>query len=207
MSYGSGDPTDYTQYSKGVSTASTWTKAKSNNGVWLFGDSITNQDDYALAVALAPRVLAVNAWNARPTKPAVDALEQALQIYNGPAKTVLMATGTNDISDPPAFGAQVDRTMELIAGRARVVWVTAYAGRTGTGITAAVREADVRNSGWINNQLWARAGKHSNLDIVDWFGFLCKNPGYRIGNLLTDGVHTSVPLGQNARNALILAAL
>lgn len=205
MNYGSGELSDWTTKSKAISTATFYNRAKTDNGVWMFGDSIANADDSHLAGLLAPRTLAVNNWNSRPTPPAVDALEDAISVYNGLPNYILMATGTNDIFDPPGFGAQVDRTMALVAGQAQVIWVNVYCGRFA--VAQPIRESDIRNSGWVNNQLWARAGKYDNLSIVDWYGFLCGNPGYRIGNLLSDGVHTTVPLGQNSRNSLIMGAL
>jgi hypothetical protein len=43
--------------------------------------------------------------------------------------------------------------------------------------------------------------------VVDWARLLDDCPFYRIPKYLSHGVHTSVPAGQAARNAMIVEAL
>jgi hypothetical protein len=71
---------------------------------------------------------------------------------------------------------------------------------------ATVREADLANSAWINQQLAQAAVRHPNLRIIDWAQYVATQPGGP-AKYLRDGIHTSMPLGQDARNELIAAAL
>jgi hypothetical protein len=48
--------------------------------------------------------------------------------------------------------------------------------------------------------------RYPNLRIILWSEFLTARPG-RVTTYLRDGVHTTVPLGQDARNGLIAGAL
>jgi hypothetical protein len=85
-----------------------------------------------------------------------------------------------------------------------VYWVNAQVARTSQ--PPAVQLADQRNSAWINLQLADARQRHPNLRIVRWAEFLAAQP-WRLTTYLRDGVHTSVPLGQNARNELIVRAI
>jgi hypothetical protein len=85
-----------------------------------------------------------------------------------------------------------------------VYWVNVYASRTKQ--PPAVRDADLANSTWINQQLAEAAARHPNLKIIDWAGFLQAQPN-RPAQYLRDGVHTSEPLGRSARNELIADAV
>jgi hypothetical protein len=85
-----------------------------------------------------------------------------------------------------------------------VYWVNVQVSRTD--VPAAVRVADQRNSEWIDLQLAQAQLRYPNLRIVDWAQFLAARPE-RIATDLRDGRHTTVPAGQNARNALILQAI
>ena len=115
-----------------------------------------------------------------------------------------MATGTNDIFNPPVFAAQVDRTMRLVGSQRLVVWVNTQISRTAK--SAAVQLADQRNSAWINSQLSDAQKKYPNLRIVHWAESLAAAPSH-LTTYLREGVHTTVPTGQTARNNLILEAL
>ncbi len=60
--------------------------------VLLFGDSISVQDAPALASLLqrsSGLTTAINAWNMRPTAPAVDELEQWARRYGLPRRIVM----------------------------------------------------------------------------------------------------------------------
>jgi hypothetical protein len=205
--YGSGYLGPWTTLARSVSTSKQILPCLAGDGVFAFGDSIAKQDGYALAVRLAARdgsLMAVNYWNGRPTAPAVDALEQWAGTYGLPSR-ILMATGSNDIFSPPSFRAQVDRTISIVGPNRTVIWVNVHVSRWSQ--PASVQVADQRNSGWINAQLADAAAAHPNLRIVHWAELLAGKPGYRIPTYLRDGVHTSVPLGQAARNAMIVGAL
>jgi hypothetical protein len=85
------------------------------NGIFMFGDSIAVQDGTALEELLADRTgdsIAVHNWSGQPTSAAVDALADWSRTYGLPGR-IVMAVGTNDIFDPPSFGAQVERAMAI----------------------------------------------------------------------------------------------
>ncbi|GAA1604172.1 MULTISPECIES: hypothetical protein [Kribbella] len=204
--YGSGVAGSWTNSTRAISTAAQFEKTRQTNGVFMFGDSISVQDGKALAIRLLNRngtQLAVNNWSSRPSSGAVDALQAAASAYGLPRR-ILMASGSNDIFDPPKFRAQVDRAMS-IAGRDRTVfWVDIQVVRRS--VTATVQQADQRNSAWLNMQLYDAQTKYPNLRIIRWAEWLWVKP-YRLLNYLRDGVHPSVPLGQDARNELIVQSL
>ncbi|NUR27707.1 MAG: hypothetical protein HOV83_17995 [Catenulispora sp.] len=204
--YGSGVAGSWTNSTRAISMAAQFAKTRQTNGVYMFGDSISVQDGKALAIRLLNRngtQLAVNNWSSRPSSGAVDALQAAASAYGLPRR-ILMASGSNDIFDPPKFRAQVDRAMS-IAGRDRTVfWVDIQVVRRS--VTATVQQADQRNSAWLNMQLYDAQTKYPNLRIIRWAEWLWVKP-YRLLNYLRDGVHPSVPLGQDARNELIVQSL
>jgi hypothetical protein len=204
--YGSGALGDWTILSHAVAPVATITSVRDNDGVYMFGDSIAVQDGKTLAAQLIARsgkTIAVHNWSGRPTAPAVDALQNWAVRYGMPRR-ILMATGTNDIFNPPVFAAQVDRTMRIVGSQRTVVWVNVQCARTAK--SAAVQLADQRNSAWINSQLSDAAKKYSNLKVVRWAESLAASPPH-LTTYLREGVHTSVPAGQTARNDLILQAL
>ncbi|MGW7683068.1 hypothetical protein ACWGID_20205 [Kribbella sp. NPDC054772] len=204
--YGSGALGDWTVLSHAIAPEATITYVRDNDGVYMFGDSIAVQDAKALAsqlIARSGKTIAVHNWSGRPTAPAVDALQNWAARYGLPRR-ILMATGTNDIFNPPAFGPQVDRAMRIVGSKRTVVWVNVQCARTAK--SAAVQLADQRNSAWINSQLSDAAKKYSNLKVVHWSESLAASPTH-LTTYLREGVHTSVPAGQNARNDLILQAL
>jgi lysophospholipase L1-like esterase len=175
------------------------------NGVFMFGDSIAVQDGQALERLLANRTgdsLAVYDWSGQPTSAAVDALADWEQRFGLPDR-IVMTVGSNDIFDPPGFGAQVERAMHIAGPSRTVYWVNVHVNRSRQ--LAEVRAADQANSAWINQQLEQAAVRHQNLRIVHWAEFLASQPGGG-ANYLQDGIHTS-PLGQAARNELIVDAL
>jgi hypothetical protein len=204
--YGSGQLGDWTVLSRAISTPATIAYVRDNDGVCMFGDSISVQDGKPLATLLKERTgatLAVHNWSGRPTDPAVDALENWALKYRLPRR-ILMATGTNDIFNPPVFAAQVDRTMQIAGPNRTVIWVNTQIARTAK--PASVQLADQRNSAWINLQLSDAQKKYPNLRIVRWAEYLAAKPSL-LAQCLREGVHTTVPYGQNARNELILRAL
>lgn len=206
--YGSGALGPWENSSKAISTLTQIRPVLDNDGLFMFGDSISVQDGYSLALRLQDRTgdqIAVHNWSGRPTKPAVDALAQWAETYGLPSR-ILMATGSNDIFTPPVFAEQVDRTMSIAGPNRTVFWVNVQVARTSQ--AAAVQLADQRNSAWINLQLADAQRRHPKLRIIHWAEFLAAYP-WRLGAdaYLRDGVHTTVPLGQNARNELIVQAI
>ncbi|WP_112241414.1 SGNH/GDSL hydrolase family protein [Kribbella monticola] len=201
--YGSGELGPWEGNSNKIATPTTIRQVRDANGIYMFGDSISVQDGYALAVRLNTDgiLLAVNNWSGRPTAPAVDVLADWATTYGLPQR-ILMATGSNDIFNPPVMAAQIDRTMSIAGPTRTVYWVNVQVARTS--VTDAVRLADQRNSGWINVQLADAQKRYPNLKIVHWAEFLAAKPSRMLPTMyLRDGVHTTVPLGQDARNELI----
>lgn len=94
------------------------------DGIFMFGDSIAVQDSSALERMLANRTgdsIAFHDWSGQPTSAAVDALEQWSRDYGLPRR-IVMAVGTNDIFDPPAFAAQVERALRIAGPDRTVYW-------------------------------------------------------------------------------------
>ncbi|MFF0265318.1 hypothetical protein [Kribbella sp. NPDC004536] len=204
--YGSGVAGSWTTATHAISTAAQFQHTRETNGVYMFGDSISVQDGKALAIRLLNRngtQLAVHNWSSRPTSGAVDALQQIASTYGLPRR-ILMASGSNDIFDPPKFAAQVARAVSIVGQNRTLYWVNLQVVRRS--VTAPVQLADQRNSSWLNMQLYDAQEKYSNLRIIRWAEWLWVKP-YRLTNYLRDGVHPSVPLGQDARNELIVQSL
>jgi hypothetical protein len=147
--------------------------------------------------------LAVHDWSGQPTSAAVDALEEWARTYGLPRR-LLLAVNSNDIFSPHSFAAEVDRVLRIAGPGRTVYWVNSQVARTRQPPT--VQSADQRNSAWINLQLADAQQRHPNLRIVRWAEFLAAQPG-RLTTYLRDGLHTSVPLGQNARNELTVRAI
>lgn len=164
------------------------------DGVFLFGDSIAVQDSTALERNLLDRTgdsIAMDNKSRRRTRETIDVLETRSRTYGLPGRIVL-AVGSNDVFDPTGFTAQVDRALRIAGPDRTVYWVNVY-----------VRGHD---SASINQQLAAAQTRYPNLRIIPWSEFLTTKPA-RLRTYLRDGVHTTVPLGQDARNELIVSAL
>jgi hypothetical protein len=204
--YGSGTLGPWDQLSHRISPEDEIRDVLTFDGIFMFGDSIAVQDSAALERLLTDRggeSIAVHDWSGQPASAAVDALEEWSHDYGLPRR-IVMAVGTNDIFDPPAFAAQLERALRIAGPDRTVYWVNVYVDRSKH--PAAIRDADLTNSAWINQQLQDAALRHPNLRIIDWSGFLMSQPD-RPAQYLRDGVHTSQPLGGAARNELIADAL
>jgi hypothetical protein len=203
--YGSGVLGAWERQARAISNEAQIRRTRENDGVFMFGDSIGVQDGPALARQLAQLgiMTAVHNWAGRPVTPAVDALNTWAQDYGLPHR-ILMSVGSNDIFTPPAVAAQVDRTMRIVGPERTVYWVNVQAARTA--FIPEIRIADQRNSAWINLQLAEAARQHENLRIIHWAEHLASSPN-RLARYLRDGLHPSRPLGQNARNSLIIEAI
>jgi len=203
--YGSGVLGTWETSARAISTSAQIRRAQKTDGVFMFGDSIALQDGQSLAKLLAQHGIdiAVNNWAGRPATPAVDTLNTWAQDYGLPHR-ILMSVGSNDIFTPPAIAAQIDRTMQIVGEDRTVFWVNIQASRIKYG--PAVQVADQRNSAWINLQLAEAARRYDNLRIVKWAEHLAAKPE-RLSTYLRDGLHPSIPRGQNARNLLVVKAL
>jgi hypothetical protein len=203
--YGSGVLGAWERQARAISSDAQIRETRESDGVFMFGDSIGVQDGPSLARQLARHgiTMAVHNWAGRPVTPAVDALDTWAQDHGLPHR-ILMSVGSNDIFTPPAVAAQVERTMQIVGEERTVFWVNIQAARTAHG--PAVQVSDQRNSAWINLQLAEAQRRHENLRIVHWAEHLAAKPN-RLGKYLRDGLHPSIPLGQAARNALIVHAL
>ncbi|MGW7679197.1 hypothetical protein ACWGID_00560 [Kribbella sp. NPDC054772] len=205
-SYGSGTLGSWQANNRVISSAAQVRNVVATNGVVLFGDSIAVQDGGALGRLLGQQLgtsFAEYSWAGQPTASAVDEMAAWARTYGLPRR-IVMAVGTNDIFDPSAFAAQVERALGIAGPRRTVFWVDVQVSRTDE--PAAVQVADQRNSEWINLQLAQARAAHPNLRIVPWAEFLAAHPE-RLHTDLRDGRHTTVPAGQDARNALILQAI
>jgi hypothetical protein len=203
--YGSGKLAPWTGLARTISSDEQIRVVLKGDGVFMFGDSIGVQDGDDLAwrfAGMTGKAMALHNWAGEPAEAAVDALEQWATTYGLPRR-ILMATGTNDIFKPPAFGPQVDRALQIIGPARTVFWVNVFVSRWRE--SDLVQRADRRNSAWVNRQLDDAERRNPNLHVVRWSEFLgeVKYPH----RYLRDGLHTSVPLGQHWRNELILRAL
>ena len=204
--FGSGTLGPWQDLTKRISSDDDVRDALMFNGVFMFGDSIAVQDSPALEKLLRNRTgdsLAVHDWSGQPTSAAVDALDDWERRFGLPSR-IVMAVGSNDIFDPPAFAAQVERAMHIAGPSRTVYWVNVHVSRVRQ--PADMQAADLANSAWINQQLAQAAVRHPNLRIIDWSEYLATQPGGP-AKYLRDGVHTSEPTGRDARNELIVGAL
>jgi hypothetical protein len=115
-----------------------------------------------------------------------------------------MEVGSNDIFNPSGFAAQINRVMTIAGPRVTVYWSEIHVSRWIQ--PAGIQVADQRNSSWLNAQLHTATARHQNLRVVSWATFLAQKPLHRIGNYLSDGLHTTAA-GMAARNALIVLAV
>lgn len=155
--------------------------------VLMVGDSIVNRCRLYVRKRLLPYglTIAFDYWSSRPTAdiPATSAAAGAVtrvlsysRVYQPDSfKRIVMSTGTNDIMDPSTMAYNLAR-MQVVDSP--VLWGTVYASRSTS------YSADLRNSGWVNNQIQA-----AGYPTVDWFSFLASYPGYRIPNYIADGIH------------------
>ncbi len=198
--HGSGSLGSWEAASRRISTSATVKTTVRRDGVLLFGDSISVQDAPALASLLqrsSGLTTAINAWNMRPTAPAVDELEQWARRYGLPRR-IVMATGSNDIFAPPVMAEQVERVMSVVGRRRMVFWVDVHVSRTSQ--SSAVRAADLANSAWVNDQIEEVAARHPLLRVIRWSDRVASPTTQRW--YLRDGVHTN-PTGQSVRNSMI----
>lgn len=152
--------------------------------VLVVGDSITVRcrADLRTALAAKGKTLAVLGQSGQNTAGLLDLLSE----YTDLPPVTVMASGANDVFNPPAMAGQVSRAKTMLAGRTTMLWVDTYVGRTYK--TAAVQMHDVRNSGWVNGQIYAGvpAGQ-----VLGWNVALgaAVGRGKALSLYLQDGVH------------------
>lgn len=185
-----------------VSTSARVAQAVNTDGLVAVGDSISVASFPDLAgdlFAADGSITGVDARNSAPAWYGIDRLEQiAAQV--GLPNRVLIALGSNDIFDPPAFVGQIDRALAVCGDTRWVYWVTVQAARPATAL------ADQRNSGWINAELAKATARHPNLRLIEWHSFLARKLSRLSVYVSSDGVHPTVE-GIAARNAMIVATL
>ncbi|MFI5729993.1 hypothetical protein ACIA49_07750 [Kribbella sp. NPDC051587] len=203
---GSGRLGPWENLSRRISSVAKIRATVRGDGVFMFGDSIAVQDGPALEQLVAAQTgtpVAVHDWSGQPASAAVDALAEWSRKYGLPDR-IVMAVGTNDIFEPSAFATEVEQAMKIAGPRRTVYWVNVHANRFD--MSAAVQSADRANSELINHALDQAAVRHRNLHVVRWSEFLSARTG-QVRTYLRDGIHTTQPAGQKARNALIAQAL
>ncbi|WP_344149699.1 GDSL-type esterase/lipase family protein [Kribbella yunnanensis] len=203
---GSGRLGSWENLSRRISSVAKIRATVRGDGVFMFGDSIAVQDGPALEQLVAAQTgtpVAVHDWSGQPASAAVDALADWSRKYGLPDR-IVMAVGTNDIFAPAAFATEVEQAMKIAGPKRTVYWVNVHANRVG--LSAAVASADRANSAVINAALNRAAARHPNLHVVRWAEFLKARSG-QVSKYLRDGIHTTQPVGQRARNALIAQAL
>jgi hypothetical protein len=177
--YGSGTLGDFSGMQH--STSTNWTQPR----VAFLGDSTGNRGRGKLAAMLLAEFdtnLAYDCWSGCPMAPLIDDLLER----NVWPEVLLIGLGTNNFVDPPSAAAQIQRVLNAAPETTTVVWIDTYVARTSQ--TAAVQLHDVRNSGWVNQQIHAALPTEH---IVKWNAAL----GYAVGRgrainyYLQDGVH------------------
>jgi hypothetical protein len=182
---GSASASSCTPATKGAPARSS-VKAFRHADVWLYGDSITYQT-YADLRHRSARRIAVDAWWGRRTAPTVVSLGNDVHRFaEHLPKVVIMATGTNDLTDPAGFAHQVQLARAVLPASVKLIWVNMYADTT-----PAWNTADRILSGvdGVRVVSWSRANLASQVD------------GH--SSLLLDGVHVN-SAGCLAHNALLL---
>lgn len=172
--------------------------------VELLGDSITVRCYPAIVAAFAAKGLtvAVRAQSGQQARHMVDQLTAQLRTPG----LVVMLGGSNDIFNPPAVAAQVARALEFTAGAGvRLLWADTQVARASQ--TYTVQYADLRNSGWVNNQI------HQGLpatDIIEWNAAIgaAIGRGRPLTYYIQDGVHPWATAGTgHADGCAFLAAV
>jgi hypothetical protein len=187
--YGSGAHGGWLDKPYSASTPEQFQKVVDENGILILGDSIARQTSNEYAQRMWDQhelPTAVFNWPGRPTAPVADWVEEFHRRI--PDRGIVIASGSNDIFYPKYWWKQVQRVLDVADGRP-VYWVSVYVDRWGSS-DPDQRVADLRNSAWINQQLYAMQVHNPNLIVVDWFAYLSQ--GYNEANVagwLTDGVH------------------
>lgn len=172
--------------------------------VELFGDSVTVRCYSAIVKAFSAKGLSV-AVRAQSGQQARNMVDQLTAQIRTPGLVVVVG-GSNDIFNPPAVAGQVARALEFTTGAGvKLLWADTQVARASQ--TYAVQYADLRNSGWVNNQI------HQGLppaDIIQWNAAIgtAVGRGRPLTYYLQDGVHPWLGAGAgHADGCAFLAAV
>lgn len=186
--YGSGQIGDWQSNTPTSSNTAQFANVVDNNGILIVGDSIANITDYEFATRMNQQhglPTAVHNWPGRPTEPAADWI--VANAYRIPDRGIVVASGSNDVFNPAAWWQQVNRVMAAADGKP-VYWVSVFVDRWSG--SEDRRIADMRNSAWLNDQLYSLKPSYPNLHIIDWHAYLSQGWNEtKIASWLTDGVH------------------
>ena len=138
--------------------------------VWVQGDSVMlgAQDDVRADLA-GQWSVTVGAFGGLQLVAALDVFRQHLADLGS---VVVVELGNNLIGSPEEFGQQMDQAMQIFGDR-HVIWLT-------TALFESRQEA-------VNQQIWAAAGRWSNLEVLDWAAEVQQHPDATGG----DGLHLS----------------
>lgn len=184
VDYGSGQLGDWPSW--GHAQIDPWASAD----VGIVGDSITGRCYPRLNTRLTTtgRTLAVNYWSGRPLAPAVDWVLARVAAGQPLPPVLIMASGTNDIYNPPVVQAQVARLKAGLPSTTELLFVDVTASRWGRSYSTATQVSDMRNSSWVNGQIRAVL---PDPQVIGWAAQMATLPGR--GVALTyysqDGVH------------------
>lgn len=175
--------------------------AKDPRGVLLLGDSMASRVRPVLAPMLTSRQRSVtwDHWNGRPTHGSVDALA-ALDGQGLQPRTIVVLSGSNDVFEPGALTPQIERLLRMTGPHRQIYWVVPRVERP------SWREADLHNSGLVEEALTSAASRHTNLHLVPWGRHLAGRSAHERTAFAPDGVHPSAA-GVTALNELILEHL
>lgn len=193
--YGSGALGDWESSPSGHSIAN-WDLLGTPGGprVALVGDSIGNRIRTKLAPMLDTEfdtTLAWDCWSGRDTTPAVNDLLTRDQWPD----VLVMECGTNDIFNPPVMAAQIQRVIDACPATTKLLWVDTQVCRINGSPTVARQLSDQRNTGWVNNQIWAALGAGVDA-VIAWSYWLSRGSlGGLLKNYLEDGVHPWIAAG------------
>lgn len=170
-----------------------------------FGDSITTRCRGYVRTRLAGYGLTVcfDYWSGRPTDEPGATVDRALSYTRAydevtPAKLIVMATGSNDVSNPPVMAAAIQRMVDAPL-TAPLAWVNTYVCRWAG--DPAREQADLRNTAWLNQQIAA-----SGVPVIGWFENLAKKPWRALpGGYLEDGLHPTATTGCDNYGAVVAA--
>lgn len=187
--YGSGPCPDWDDAQNGVDGD------PATADVLVVGDSIPNRCRSYLRTRLLAHNLTVcvDYWSSRPTAAPGAAADRALsysRLYDteNPFKALIMASGSNEISNPPVLAGAIQRIKDA-PRTCPLGWVNTYVCRWAG--DAAREQADLRNTAWLNQQISA-----SCVPVIDWFEDLAEKPWRaQPGGYLADGIHPTPTTG------------
>lgn len=206
--YGSGYLGDYTANPVKLSPSADLLAAlDSPKGVYLVGDSITVGHFDQIGAYLGDTRGYPTGIRARSTAPMSDGVQWLIDAHHGGSgipPTVVLAMGTNDIENPPACYAQLDRLIADIGAERRLYVVSPFAARGGN--TGPYFGYDIGNSARIAAREYALALSNPTVRVVDWHSRVFDNPLSNIRSWLADGVHPNAT-GINVWLSLIANAI